>query len=153
MEATEPREADEITLEPEEAGALPAKQELALRAVMSHPTLKEAARAAGVSDTTLWRYMQDEAFSRKLREARREAVDHTFAHLQAASGDAVTVLRDMMTKEDTPASARISAARTVLEYAARFAEADALRARIEELEEFIGDKYDEEAREAAKGDA
>lgn len=152
MEATEPREADEITFEPEGTGALPAKQELALRAVISHPTLKEAARAAGVSDSTLWRYMRDETFSRRLREARREAVDHTFAHLQAASGDAVGVLRSLMAKEDAPASARISAARTVLEFTARFAEADGLRARIEELEDFIRAKYDEEAREAAKGD-
>jgi hypothetical protein len=96
--------------------------------------------------------MRDETFARKLREARRAAVDHTFAHLQAASGDAVAVLRGLMTKDDAPPAARISAARTVLEFTARFAEADGLRARIEELEDFIRAKYDEEAREAAEGE-
>src|ERR1044071_10441620 len=85
---------DETVEEPGEPNALSAKQELALQAVISHPTLKEAALAAGIGETTLWRYMQDEEFSRRLREARREAVNHAVTRLQEASSEAVTVLRD-----------------------------------------------------------
>lgn len=133
--------AGEITQE--ETGALPAKQELALQAVISQPTLKEAALAAGVSETTLWRYMQDEAFARRLREARRDAVTHAVIRLQRASSDAVTVLRDLMMKEDVPPSARIAAARTVLDYSIRAVEIDELRRRIEEFEAFIKMKQEE----------
>jgi hypothetical protein len=131
-------------------GTLPAKQEAALLAVISNPTLKEAALAAGVSETTLWRYMQDEAFKRRLREARREAVGHAVTRLQRASADAVTVLQELMMKEGAPAAARITAARTVLDYAVRADEAQELKARIEELEEFVKIRREEEALDASK---
>lgn len=132
-----PDNGEETALGPDAAEALPAKQEAALCAVIAHPTLKEAALAAGVSETTLWRYMRDEAFSRRLREARRDATVHTIMRLQNASSDAVTVLHSLMMKEDAPAAARITAARTVLDYSIRAAEMEQLKARIEQLEEFI----------------
>jgi hypothetical protein len=140
---------NEEPIQDDDPNALPAKQELALRAVISHPTLKEAAAAARVSETTLWRYMQDAAFSRRLREARRDAVNHAVIRLQRASSDAVTVLRDMMMREDAPASARIAAARTILDYAIRAVEIDELKARIEQLEEFLRLKEEENALDAA----
>lgn len=140
---------DTANIEPEDSASLPAKQELALRAVISHPTLKDAAQAAGVSETTLWRYMQDGEFSRRLREARREAVNHAVLRLQKASSDAVTVLRDIMMKESAPAPARITAARAVLDYSMRAVETDELRVRIEELEEAVMAKQEEEARGAS----
>jgi hypothetical protein len=145
VNGTKVDKAQDITEVSEEVGALPPKQELALRAVISHPTLKEAALAAGISETTLWRYMQDAEFSRRLREARREAVSHTVTRLQQASSDAVTVLRDLMLKEDAPPAARISAARTVLDYSFRAAEQEEQRARIDELEQFILRRQEEEA--------
>lgn len=141
--------ASDISSEADDPNALPAKQELALRAVISHPTLKEAALAAGVSETTLWRYMQDESFSRRLREARRDAVNHAVIRLQRASSDAVTVLHDLMMKADAPASARITAARTVLDYSIRAIEIDELKGRIDQLEEFIRAKQEENALDAA----
>lgn len=155
MEATTVTDTEEVPQEGGAAGILPPKQELALQAVISHPTLKEAAQAAGISETTLWRYMQDEEFSRRLKEARREAFDHAATRLQRASGDAVTVLSDLMRKEDAPAAARISAARTFLDYAFRAAEQAELKARITELEQFILRKQEEDAldrgRKALKG--
>src|SRR2546429_9717810 len=76
MKGTQAKEKDEIAPDADDSNALSTKQELALQAVISHPTLKEAALAAGISKTTLCRYMQDEAFARRLREARRDAVLH-----------------------------------------------------------------------------
>ena len=149
MKRTRADKIDEAGQEPEGPDALPAKQELALQAVISHPTLKEAALAAGVSETTLWRYMQDEQFSARLREARRDAVGHAVIRLQRSTSDAVTVLRDLMMKEDAPPSARITAARTVLDYAFHVVEMDELQTRIDELEKFIRAKQEEDALDAA----
>lgn len=129
--------------------ALPPKQELALQAVISHPTLKEAAAAAGVSETTLWRYMQDPNFSNRLREARREAVGHAVTRLQRASSDAVSALQHLMMKDDAPAAARITAARTILDYSFRAVEVDELKARIDQLEEFIKIKQEDYALDEA----
>lgn len=155
MKETSVAETEESAQGAGAESALPPKQELVLQAVISHPTLKEAAAAAGISETTLWRYMREEGFSRRLREARREAFDHAATRLQRASGDAVGVLSELMRKEDTQAAARISAARTILEYSSRAAEQGELRARVEELEQFILRKQEEDAldrgREAAGG--
>jgi hypothetical protein len=144
--------SDGIAAEAEGAGALSAKQELALQAVISHPTLKAAASAAGVSEATLWRYKQDPEFSRRLRDAQREAVDHAVLRLQRVSGDAVTVLHDLMMKEDAPVAARITAARTVIDYSLRSVEIEGLRKQIEELRDFFKSRQDEEARDAAFGE-
>lgn len=122
---------------PPAEGELTAKQELALSAVISHPTLKEAAASSGVSETTLWRYMKEEAFARRLSEARRDAVNHAAVRLQQASGDAVTVLQELMLKDGAPASARTMAARIVLDYSFRVVEMDEMKRRIRELEEFL----------------
>jgi hypothetical protein len=137
------RISDEVGEEVE--GSLPAKQEAALSAVLSHPTLKEAALAAGISESTLWRYMQDAEFSRRLREARRDSVTHAVTRLQKASSEAVTALLDLMTKQDTPAATRLSAIRTILDYSLKAVEQDDLRARLEELEQFIIRKQEEDA--------
>ena len=130
-------------------GELTAKQELALRALLSHPSQKEAAAAAGVSEATLWRYMRDDTFSGRLREIRREAVGHAALRLQRASSDAVTVLHDLMLKQDAPASARTTAARTVLDYSFRVVEMDEMKRRIRELEEFLIRKQEEDALDEA----
>lgn len=149
MESLKAGDAEEINQESPGTGELSAKQELALRAIISHPTLKEAALAAGVSDSTIWRYMQDEAFSKRLREARRDAVSHAVIRLQQASSDAVTVLHELMMKEDAPAVARITACRTVLDYSFRAAEMDELKVRVDELERFILRKQEENALDRA----
>ncbi len=153
MKRTKLERVDEVnSVSDNVAGGLPAKQELAISAVISHPTLKEAALAVGISETTLWRYMQDEAFSRKLRQARRDAVSHAVLRLQRASSDAVKVLSDLMMKDDAPAAARISAARTIIDYSMRAVENDELQTRIESLEGFIRAMQEENALDKALKD-
>ena len=153
MKATKAEKAEETTQQPEDADSLPAKKELALRAVLSHPTLREAALAAGVSETTLWRYMQDEAFARRLREARREAFSHAMLRLQHAANDAVNALQDVLKNPDAGGSVRVAAARVILDQSRRAIELDDLRARVNELEQFILRKQEEDAldRGAAVG--
>lgn len=145
MKEMQANKAGETAPEPDDPNNLTAKQEQALLALLSHPTLKEASLATGISESTLWRYMQDEEFSRRLYEARREAVSHAVTRLQRAAGDAVTVLCDLMMKEDAPPAARISAIRMVLEYSIGSAEKDELKTRLAELEQFVLRKREEDA--------
>ena len=145
--SAELKELDEITFENQDPCNLSPKQELALRAVISHSTPREAARAAGISESTLWRYKQGEEFSRRLRLARREAMDHASRLLQGAAADAVSALHNLVRKDDTPPFAVIAASRSILEFAYRAAEHEDLRARIDELEEFIRIKQEQEERE------
>lgn len=145
---TQPKNSEEAAASADGSGALTPRQELALQALLSHPTLKEAAAAAGISEPTLWRYKKDPEFARRLRELRRQSTDHTVTRLQQAAADAVTVLHDLLLKEAAPPASRISAARTVLDYSFRAGEVEELRAQVEELQEFLREKQlgDESAK-------
>jgi ABC-type phosphate transport system permease subunit len=117
-----------------EKDGLNAKQAKALSALLSAPTLEKAAAACGQSESTLLRYLKNEAFAVAYREARRELVSLAVTGLQRAAGDAVTVLVAVAQDSEAPASSRVSAARTVLDLAIRAVELDDLQARVEALE-------------------
>jgi len=109
-------------------------QERAIAALLIHPTMLAAAAAAGVSEVTLWRWLQIPEFKEQYRLARREAVSQAVGHLQGACSVAVLALTDISQDVNCPASARVSAARTVLELALKGVELEDLAVRVEELE-------------------
>ena len=109
-------------------------QERAIAALLVHPTMLAAAAAAGVGEVTLWRWLQIPEFKEQYRLARREAVSQAVGHLQSACSVAVVALTDISQDVNCPASARVSAARTVLELALKGVELEDLAVRVEELE-------------------
>ena len=116
------------------AEKLEAKHETALAALLAHPTVAEAAKAAKVSQATLWRYMRDAKFSAHYAEARADVTKHLIMRLTSASTSAARVLLEVAEDTTAPASARVSAARTIIEQALRGAELRDLMERIEALE-------------------
>jgi len=116
------------------ASKLPPKQEQALAALLTHANVRDAAAEAKVSEATLWRFLRDPAFSERYKQARREITDHLIARLQADSVRAAKILMDVAEDVSAHASARVSAARTVIEQALRGAELRDLTDRIEALE-------------------
>jgi hypothetical protein len=119
---------------------LPAKQARAVLALLEHPTLKDAAAAVGVGETTLWRWSQTPEFKATYMDARREAVRQSIAHLQSATGEAVTCLRDVMKSTKASDAAKVSAARAVLELAMKAVEIEDLAERLATLEKLMADK-------------
>ena len=111
-----------------------AKIEKALLAVLTHPTLTGAAKAIGISETTLYRMMQEPDFVDAYAQARRDAMQQAVGSLQQAAGKATETLLAVMQAEDSPATARISAARSVLEYAFKGSELLDMETRIQALE-------------------
>jgi len=91
------------------------KQQRAITALLSEPTAKSAAKKAKVSETTLYRWLSDALFSAALREARGRVLESTLSALQGASGKAVETLLDVMDDKTAHPSARVSAAKAVLE--------------------------------------
>lgn len=110
------------------------RQEQAIAALLTCPTLAEAATAAGISEPTLWRWLARPDFQDAYRTARREAVSQAVAHLQQASTEAVETLRRIMQDPEKSVTARVTAARTVLEFAIKGVELEDLAARIAALE-------------------
>ena len=58
------------------------KKEQVIAALLSHRSIEEAARAAGIGVNTLLRWMKEREFQTAYREARRAAFGQSIARLQ-----------------------------------------------------------------------
>ena len=116
------------------AGKLTRKQETFIGALLTAPRLTDAVQQVGISEVTAWRWLKQEAVQTAYREARRAVVQHAITQVQHATGEAVETLRSVMQDADAPASARVSAAKAILETAVKAVELEDLEARIAVLE-------------------
>lgn len=116
--------------------------EPAIIALLTEPTLKEAAKKVGISEATLWRWMQEPEFKEAFRDAKKQSVSQAVSQLQQSSGEAVQTLRDVMGDGAAPHSSKVSAAKTILDMALKAVETEELEARIEELEKQLGGSDD-----------
>jgi DNA-binding MurR/RpiR family transcriptional regulator len=110
------------------------KQEQAVAALLAQPSIAGAAKAVGIGEKTLWRWLQREDFRGAYQNARRRIVNQAIAHVQAGMSEAVQALRGVMNNKQAPASAKVSAARAMIDTGLRGLELEDLEARIEALE-------------------
>lgn len=115
------------------------KQEQAIIALLKAPTITEAAKIVGVSESTLGRWMQDEEFQERYQASKKEALSQAVGQLQSAAGEAVRVLREVAVSNESPANSRVAAAKSIIELAAKFRDSEDLERRIEELEAQLED--------------
>jgi len=116
------------------------KQEKAVVALVSHPTIKEAAAQAGVNETTLWRWLQKEEFRAAYKEARRTAVQQAIARAQVNTSEAMKVLREVMEDKAQLGSTRVSAAKAVMDYAIKGVEMEDHEQRLKAIEAALAEK-------------
>lgn len=114
------------------------KQEAAIVALLAHNTLKDAASACGLSEVTLWRYMQDVEFIAAYRAARRQSVEQATARLQRMMNDAVDALERNLSCENP--AVEIRAAQLVIEQGIRGVELMDLQERVERLEALLAEQ-------------
>ena len=108
-------------------------EDRALAALLSEPTIAQAATKAAVSESTLLRWLAEPSFKARYRDARRQVVELAVTGLQQAIGDAVAALGRNL-KCGVPAS-EIAAARTILDLAVKGIELVDLAERVEALEQ------------------
>lgn len=111
------------------------KQNKFLIALLKEQTTEEAIEVAGIARNTAYGYLRDPTFQDTLRDARKESVMMVSQQLSNAGKKAVHTLIEIMNDESAPATSRVSASRTVLEYLYRSYEDDEILERIEKLEE------------------
>ncbi len=118
---------------------LSSKQDKALVALLSEPTISAAAKKAGIGERTLHTWLGEVDFAEAYRTARRQAVRQAIGRLQQVSSKAVDALLDVIDSESTPAppAVRVSAAFKILDLAMKATELEDLAARIEALEQQV----------------
>ena len=122
------------------------KQAAFLPALLSYPTIKEACFSSGISEATAWRWLNsDSKFREQYRLARRQVVEHVIVRIQTDAASAAKVLRDVADDKEASASARVSAAKSIIELAVKAVEIGDVEARLEALERHIKQKEAEDA--------
>jgi hypothetical protein len=107
----------------------------ALAALLSTPTLADAARVAGISERTLRYWLKRPKFLAAYRRARRQLVEAAVARLQQIAWEAAEALRRNLTCGQP--SNEIRAALGVLEQAAKGIELVDLAEQVEELRNLV----------------
>lgn len=109
-------------------------QTKALQALLVCSTRKDAAKMAGIDVRTLRRYFKDEAFIREYKDSFAALVDEATKQAQRSLSPAIQTLKEICEDKNAGHMARISAARSLLEYGLKLGEHNDLAARVAELE-------------------
>jgi transcriptional regulator with XRE-family HTH domain len=118
----------------EQTGKLTNTQERAITALLTEKTQAEAAAKAGVNESTVSRWLREPAFAEALQQARRDLVSVAIGRLQEAAATAVTTLKEIAEDKAQLGSARVSAAKTILETAFKAQELQDIEDRLTALE-------------------
>lgn len=111
----------------------PNKQK-ALQALLTQPTKAAAAKAAGIAPRTLRDYLADPEFQTEYKKAFGQLVSDATRQAQQALSPALSALRDIVEDDEENSSARIAAARSLLEYGLRLTEFSDILAELESVE-------------------
>ena|SRR5207244_10272971 len=112
------------------------RREIAIAALLQHPTITAAATAVGIGEKTLRRWLSEPAFQAYYRAAREQAVRMAVGRLQGLLSKATETLERAMAC-GTPTT-EVRAAVAVLEHAFKGAELLDLAERVEKLEASSG---------------
>ena len=114
--------------------ALNHKQQKAIAALLSSRNVEEAAKAAGVGERTLWRWMSEPEFAMELTHAEARAIDAATRRLVQLQEGAVDTLQAVLDDRKLAPSIRLRAAAAVLDYLLKLRELRNVEARLGALE-------------------
>jgi len=113
------------------------QRELLLAALMSQPTIAQAAQQAGVAKSTALRWLAEPGFRRQFDAAKRQALGETLAYLQRSMLGAVARLNALLMDPQSKPIIQLGAARALLEYGLRAYELEEVTGRLLRLEEAL----------------
>lgn len=110
------------------------KQKKALAALLTYPTRREAAAAAGVSERTMRDYLSNDEFQAEYRAALSGLIDDAAAQAKMALSPALKTLLDIAVDTGENSAARISASKGLLDYGLKLTEINDIRRDLEEID-------------------
>jgi predicted TIM-barrel fold metal-dependent hydrolase len=114
-------------------GILTRKQTKAISSLLACQTIAQAAKMAGVSDRTLYRWLNEDAFTAELQRAGRQTVTGALRRLIAGRDAALDTLHHLMTKARSENVRRL-AARDWFDILYRTTEIETILERLDALE-------------------
>ncbi len=114
--------------------ALNHKQQKAIAALLSSRDVQEAAKAAGIGERTLWRWMGEPEFAQALTHAEAGAIDTATRRLVQMQNGAIDTLQAVLDDPKVAPSIRLRAATAVLDYLLKLRELRNIEARLMALE-------------------
>lgn len=109
-------------------------EERALSALLTSKTKLEAAEKAGITDRTMRRYFENPEFCQRYREAFAGVVQGAMRRAQQLLEPALSTLQTVMEDEEIPAQARITAAKSIIDYSLKLTEQADILEQLRELE-------------------
>jgi len=111
------------------------KTELIINALLTYPTIRETAQALKMPESTIYNYLRNPEFKEKYNQAKSDLLLQSTAFLQAKIAEATATITEIMNNTESPPQVRITACRTVLEYALKLTEQGEIIQRLETLEQ------------------
>jgi len=115
------------------------KREILLSALILHPTVREAAAAAGIPETTAYTWLRKPDFNAEYKRRKKQLVTEASDNIILKMNEATRVIKEIMRDTDAPPQTRLNAAKTVLEFAFKLIEQNEIMTRVEALEAAIMD--------------
>lgn len=106
--------------------------------MLASKSLSEAARAAGVGESTLRRWLRNPFYLGEVREQSRQALEASLWMLTAFTGDAVQLLGGVVRGEVEATPGQQRAAASLLSSALRYSETIGLAQELEAIRQRLG---------------
>ena len=106
-------------------------------ALLSYPTVEAAAQSVGVSARTATRWLKSPEFRDAYVESRQATIEAAAGLLRASASGCIETLAMIAIDKESPATARVSAAKSVLDTMLKITELSELEARLRTLESNI----------------
>jgi len=115
------------------------RQENAITAIIEKGTIEGAALHLGVSRQTLYNYLREPEFKRRLDHERKVVFDEAAGLVKVASKRAAAVMVNLLDHKDS--RTRRAAAKTLLDYAIKAVELSDIEERLDRIEAaLVGNK-------------
>ena len=104
-------------------------------ALLSNPTVAEAADSLGISPQTIYNKLRNDTFREQYSKARMQVLQEDCFRLQSYVSDAVEAIHEMIVDKCEKSQIKLNAADALLRHTYRLTELTDIIERIEKLEE------------------
>lgn len=121
-----------------------ARRNRALEALLNSRTRSEAAKLAGVAESTMRRYLHEDDFRREYESRQGEILDDAVSNAKRTLSQSLETLSNIMDDREVAPSVRMSAARSLFDSKIKLIETQDLIEKIEKFEEWRRERDDAE---------